>query len=64
MGFARIKTINGEDYVYWIHAYREEQTGKPKQEVKYLCKLAEIKTKFRSVKSWGEAGSWPCCIFW
>ncbi|MBS3076012.1 hypothetical protein J4429_06180 [Candidatus Pacearchaeota archaeon] len=52
MGFARIKTINGEDYVYWIHAYREEQTGKPKQEVKYLCKLAEIKTKFRSVIKW------------
>ena len=50
MGFARIKELNGKEYVYWIEAYREK--GKPKQKTKYLCKIEEVKNKFRGIIKW------------
>jgi len=51
MGFARIKELNGNEYVYWIEAYRDE-SGKPKQKTKYLCKIEELKNKFKAVIKW------------
>ena len=48
MGFARIKELNGNEYVYWTEAYRDDE-GKPKQKSKYLCKIEEVKQKFKVV---------------
>ena len=51
MGFARIKKIKGNNYVYWIDPYRDDN-GNPKQKTKYLCKLEELKIKFKVVLKW------------
>lgn len=43
MAFIKIKKIKGIKYAYLIKAYRDKDTGKPKQKQTYLGRADKIK---------------------